>query len=150
MRPDLFTGLQKPQNILLYSPPGTGKTLLARPVARESQSNVFVVTASSLMSKWIGHADKLVNKCLFQVAQELAPSIMFIDKMDALLSAQKVEGEHKASCRLKSEFMVQMDEIVQQQQSNNTANILLLACTNFPWDVDLAVIHPFPLIVLEP
>lgn len=148
IRPDLFTGLRKPRNILLYGPPGTGKTMLVKAVANESQSNLFIVTSSALTSKWMGEAEKLV-KSLFEVAHASAPSIVFIDEMDALLSARKSDGEHEASRRLKTEFMVQIDGIIQQQQTSN-ANVLLLGCTNCPWDVDSAVMRRFPRRIYVP
>ena len=145
IRPDLFTGLRRPQNILLYGPPGTGKTLLARAVANESKSNLFICSASTMTSKWLGDAEKLVRK-LFEVARESAPSILFIDEMDALLSSRKSDGgEHEASRRLKTEFMVQMDGM-----TSGPGNVLLIACTNCPWDVDSAVMRRFPRRIFVP
>lgn len=163
-RPDLFTGLRRPQHVLLYGPPGTGKTLLARAVARESGSTLFLCSAANLTSKWMGEAEKLV-RCLFRVAQERAPSIVFLDELDALLSTRKSE-EHEASRRLKTEFMVQMDGIHTQDttqestgssvggNSNATTSairhVLVLACTNCPWDIDSAVLRRFPRRILVP
>ncbi|GAX19352.1 spastin [Fistulifera solaris] len=145
MRPDLFTGLRKPQNILLWGPPGTGKTMLVRAVARESKSNLFVCSASSLTSKWMGEAEKLA-RALFSVAAEISPSIVFIDEMDSLLSIRKSDGEHEASRRLKTEFMVQMDGV----NGDDEQRVLVLACTNCPWDIDSAVLRRFPRRLLVP
>ncbi|GAX24550.1 spastin [Fistulifera solaris] len=145
MRPDLFTGLRKPQNILLWGPPGTGKTMLVRAVARESKSNLFVCSASSLTSKWMGEAEKLV-RALFSVAAEMSPSIIFVDEMDSLLSIRKSDGEHEASRRLKTEFMVQMDGV----KGDDEQRVLVLACTNCPWDIDSAVLRRFPRRLLVP
>jgi len=151
VRPDLFTGLRKPQNILLYGAPGTGKTLLVKAVAYESQSALFLCTASAVTSKWHGDSEKLV-RVLFQVARESSPSIIFIDEIDALLSTRKSEGEHEASRRFKTEFMVQMDSI--QPKNNNTNNnhtsVLMIACTNCPWDVDSAVLRRFSRRIFVP
>jgi len=148
IRPDLFTGLRKPQSILLYGPPGTGKTMLVRAAAHESGSHFFVVTSSAVTSKFLGEAEKLV-KTLFQVAHELAPSILFLDEMDALLSVRKSDSsEHEASRRMKTEFMVQIDGI--RSTSETTNHVLLIGCTNCPWDVDPAVLRRFPRRIFVP
>jgi ATP-dependent 26S proteasome regulatory subunit len=158
-RPDLFTGLRRPQNVLLWGPPGTGKTMLVRAVARESGSTLFCCSAATLTSKWMGEAEKLV-RCLFRVARDRAPSIVFLDEVDALLSGRKSE-EHEASRRLKTEFMVQMDGIHTHDStgSSNTGSdahasairhVLVLACTNCPWDIDSAVLRRFPRRILVP
>ena len=148
LRPDLFTGLRKPQNILLYGSPGTGKTLLVKAVACESQCSLFLCTASAITSKWHGDSEKLV-RALFSVAQRLAPSIIFVDEIDALLSTRKSEGEHEASRRFKTEFMVQMDGI-SPSTSDGVNNILLIACTNCPWDVDSAILRRFSRRIFVP
>lgn len=119
-------------------------------MANESGSSLFVVTSSALTSKWMGESEKLV-KSLFHIAHELAPSIIFIDEMDALLSARKSEGEHEASRRLKTEFMVNIDGVVQQNEGNrDSQNVLLLACTNCPWDIDSAVLRRFSRRIYVP
>jgi fidgetin-like protein 1 len=98
----------------------------------------------------MGDAEKMVRK-LFQVARELAPSILFLDEMDALLSSRKSDGgEHEASRRLKTEFMVQMDGITKSDESNIGRHLLLIACTNCPWDVDSAVLRRFPRRIYVP
>jgi SpoVK/Ycf46/Vps4 family AAA+-type ATPase len=147
MRPDLFTGLRRPQNVLLFGPPGTGKTMLVRAVAGESGCSLFVCSASSLTSKWMGESEKLV-RALFQTAREIAPSTIFLDEVDSLLSSRKSDGEHEASRRLKTEFMVQMDGI--KKDGNSDGQVLVLACTNCPWDVDSAFMRRFPRRLLVP
>ena len=153
VRPDLFTGLRKPQNILLYGPPGTGKTMLVRAAANESGSHLFVVTSSAVTSKFMGEAEKLV-RTLFQVARELAPCILFLDELDALLSIRKGDGsEHEASRRMKTEFMVQMDGIRNSGSSDGETaghHVLIIGCTNCPWDVDPAVLRRFPRRIFVP
>jgi SpoVK/Ycf46/Vps4 family AAA+-type ATPase len=150
VRPDLFTGLRRPQNILLYGPPGTGKTMLVKAVAKESECLLFNCTASSLTSKYLGEGEKLV-RTLFQVARAAAPSIIFIDEIDALLSARKSEGEHEASRRFKTEFMTQMDGVVQGDASPaDGKHLLVISCTNCPWDVDSAVLRRFPKRIYIP
>lgn len=149
MRPDLFSGLRRPKNILLFGPPGTGKTMLVRAVAQESGSTLFCVTAANVTSKWMGEAEKLV-RALFTVARQAAPSLIFIDEVDSLLSARKSDGEQEASRRLKTEFMVQMDGIASVEVEERSSSLLVLACTNCPWDVDSAVLRRFPRRLFVP
>jgi ATP-dependent 26S proteasome regulatory subunit len=147
LRPDLFLqGLRRPQNILLYGPPGTGKTMLVRACAQESQTcNLFVCSASNLVSKWMGDSEKIL-KALFEIAQGMAPSIIFVDEVDSILSQRKSD-EHEASRRLKTEFMIQMDGIKQQRDSQS---VLVISCTNCPWDIDEAVLRRFPKTIYVP
>lgn len=118
--------------------------MLVKAVANESGSSLFACSASSLTSKWMGDAEKLV-KTLFQVAQEMSPSLIFLDEVDALLSSRKSDGEHEASRRLKTEFMVQMEGI-----TSGANHVLVLACTNCPWDIDSAVLRRFPRRIFVP
>lgn len=149
MRPDLFSGLRRPRNILLYGPPGTGKTLLVKAVAHESSCVLFVCTASAMTSKWHGEGEKLL-RTLFQVARAAAPSIVFVDEVDSLLSARKSEGEHEASRRFKTEFMTNMDGIVKNGGDENGKHLLVIAATNCPWDIDSAVLRRFPRRIYVP
>lgn len=98
----------------------------------------------------MGDAEKLA-RTLFQVARALAPSILFLDEVDALLGSRKSDGEHEASRRLKTEFMVQMDGIAKTDESSDSGrHLLLIACTNCPWDVDSAVMRRFPRRIYVP
>ena len=146
LRPDLYTGLRSPpKGILLYGPPGTGKTMLAKAVAHESKCILFACTASAMTSKWHGEAEKLV-RTLYRMAADVAPSILFFDEIDALLSSRKSEGEHEASRRFKTEFMVQLDGIASGAADGNEDvqhRVLVIGCTNCPWDLDDAVMRRF-------
>ena len=139
IRPDLFTGIRKPQRgILLFGPPGTGKTMIAKAIASECQSTFFNISASSLTSKWVGESEKTV-KSLFKLAYKKAPSIIFIDEIDSILSKRN-ENENEATKRLKTEFLIQFDGL----GSNTNARLLVIAATNRPMDLDEALLRRLP------
>ena len=137
LRPDIFNGIRAPsKGVLLYGPPGTGKTMLAKAVATESNATFFSISASSLTSKWVGESSKLV-RALFDLANKKAPSVVFIDEIDSMLTKRK-SSEHNGGRQLKTEFLVQFDGA---RTSERKGHVLIIGATNRPWDLDEAVLR---------
>jgi len=139
LRPNLFP-LGWPRGILLFGPPGCGKTLLAAAVANEIKASFISVDAASVMSKWLGEAEKNVAR-IFKVARERAkraPSIIFIDEVDSLMGTNRLEvgGE----VRVRNQFLKEMDGIIDKKKS---IHVYVIGSTNKPWRLDGPFIRRF-------
>ena len=94
-RPELFErlGISPPKGVLMHGPPGTGKTLLAKAVANESDAHFITINGPEIMSKYVGGSEERLRE-LFEEAEENAPSIVFIDEIDAIApKREEVSGE---------------------------------------------------------
>lgn len=146
IRLNILFPLQKPEiyaaygkkiggGLLLYGPPGCGKTHLARATAGEIGANFFVLSLNEILSMWLGESEKQLAN-LFSTARAKAPSVIFIDEIDAL--GAKRSDMHSASTRaIVSQFLVEMDGM-----NSNNEKIMILGATNMPWNVDSALRRP--------
>ncbi|MDE1867182.1 MAG: AAA family ATPase [Thaumarchaeota archaeon] len=140
-RPDLFP-LGWPRGMLLYGPPGCGKTVLAAATASEIDGYFINVDAASMMSKWLGEAEKNVAK-LFTMARGMAekeglPVILFIDEVDSLLGNRN--SEMGGEIRVKNQFLTEMDGI---NGKGKDLKLYVIGATNKPWSLDWPFLRRF-------
>ncbi len=134
--PELFQrlGIEPPRGVFLYGPPGCGKTLLAKAVANESDANFYVISGPEIMSKFYGESEARLRE-IFQKAQETAPSIVFIDEMDAIApKREEVTGEVER--RVVAQLLSLMDGM------GTRGNIIVIGATNRPNAIDPALRRP--------
>ncbi|WP_434530684.1 CDC48 family AAA ATPase [Haloarcula sp. NS06] len=132
---ELFTATNTdpPSGILLYGPPGTGKTLLARAVAGESDVNFIHVAGPEIMDRYVGESEEAVRE-LFERARQTAPSIIFLDEIDAIASHRGQGNE--VTERVVSQLLAELDGITENP------NLVVLAATNRRDMIDDALLRP--------
>ena len=140
-RSDLFP-LGWPRGILLYGPPGCGKTILAAATANELDGYFINVDGSSMMSKWLGEAEKNVSR-LFKMARGYAekedkPVILFIDELDSLLGER--QNEIGGEVRSRNQFLTEIDGI---NGKGKDLKLYVIGATNKPWSLDYPFLRRF-------
>lgn len=136
--PELFErlGIEPPKGVLLYGPPGTGKTLLAKAVATEREANFISIKGPEVLSKYVGESEKTVRE-LFRKARMAAPCIIFIDEIDAIANRRGEDfGDSRVTERVVDTLLTEMDGL------QDLKNVVVLAATNRPEDIDPALLRP--------
>jgi SpoVK/Ycf46/Vps4 family AAA+-type ATPase len=134
LRPSLFAKFKKQGGggILLYGPPGCGKTMIARAIANECNASFVSVGISEVLNMWMGESERNLAQ-LFEKARAQKPCVLFFDELDALaFSRSKAQSEHSRT--IVNEFLSQLDGF-----ERDNRDVLFLAATNMPWDVDQAM-----------
>jgi proteasome regulatory subunit len=138
-QPELFAsvGIEPPKGVLLYGPPGTGKTLLAKAVANKANATFIRMSGSELVHKFIGEGAQLVRD-LFQMARDKAPSIIFIDELDAVGSRRTHDGT-TGSAEVNRTMMQLLSEL---DGFTDRGNVRIMAATNRIDMLDPAILRP--------
>ncbi|MBI5228916.1 CDC48 family AAA ATPase [Candidatus Micrarchaeota archaeon] len=134
--PELFErlGIEAPKGVLIYGPPGCGKTLLAKAVANESEAHFITIAGPEIVSKFVGEAEERLRE-IFNQAEENAPSIIFIDELDAIApKREEVIGEVEK--RIVSQLLTLMDGL------KSRGKVVVMAATNRPNSIDPALRRP--------
>jgi transitional endoplasmic reticulum ATPase len=135
--PEVFelSQTRPPGGILLYGPPGTGKTLLAKAVATESEANFISIKGPEVLSKWVGESERAVRE-LFRKAKISAPTIVFIDEIDAITPIRGRSADSQVTERVISQILTEIDGIEELK------DVVVIAATNRPDMVDPALLRP--------
>lgn len=126
-----------PRTILLYGPPGTGKTLLAKASSNTLSATFFEARISSLLSKYFGESNKLVN-ALFAKARRMQPSLIFMDELDSL-AISRDSNIDESTRRVLGQLLTEIEGFA----SSTGDKVLIMGATNKPWDLDDAILSRF-------
>lgn len=134
--PEVFNrlGIDPPKGVLLHGPPGTGKTLIAKAVANESGANFYTINGPEIMSKFYGQSEENLRK-IFEEAQKNAPSIVFLDEIDAI-APKRSEVHGEVERRVVSQLLTLMDGL------KGRGKLIVIGATNIPDILDPALRRP--------
>ncbi len=131
--PEIFQrlGIEPPKGVLLYGPPGTGKTLIAKAVANEVDAHFITLSGPEIMSKYYGESEKQLRD-VFEEAEQNAPSIIFIDEIDAI-APKRAEVTGEVERRVVAQLLSLMDGL------KSRGKVVVIAATNMPDAIDPAL-----------
>jgi transitional endoplasmic reticulum ATPase len=134
--PEIFErlGIEAPKGVLLHGPPGTGKTLLAKAVANETNSNFILINGPEIMGKFYGESESNIRK-KFEEAEKNAPSIIFIDEIDAIASKRE-DTVGEVEKRVVAQMLALMDGL------KSRGRVVVIAASNMPNSLDPALRRP--------
>nr|WP_107528871.1 AAA family ATPase [Mycolicibacterium tusciae] len=139
-------GVEPPRGVLLYGPPGCGKTFVVRALASSGRLSVHAVKGAELMDKWVGASEKAVRD-LFRRARDSAPSLIFLDELDALAPRRGQSFDSGVTDRVVASLLTELDGI------EPLRNVVVLGATNRPDLIDPALLRPGrleKLVFVEP
>ena len=146
-QPEVFKrlGINAPRGILLYGPPGTGKTLLAKAVANESDANFISIKGPEVMSKWVGESEKAVRE-LFKKAKQVAPSIVFLDELDAIAPRRGAYSGSHVTESVVNQLLTSVDGLESME------GVVIIGATNRPDIIDSSLLRPgrFDRLIMTP
>jgi transitional endoplasmic reticulum ATPase len=135
--PDAFArlGVEPPRGVLLYGPPGCGKTYLVKAIAGTGKANVLSVKGAELLSKWVGDSEKAVRE-LFRRARDAAPTLVFLDEVDALAPTRGQSTDGGTTDRVVAALLTELDGVEPMR------NVVVIGATNRPDLIDPALLRP--------